>query len=281
MEPFFSIIIPTCNRNHLLGQCLDKLKPGAQTLAFDLYEVVVSDDSPGYLAEAFCRENYPWVTYTRGPQKGPAANRNNGAGLAKYGWLVFLDDDCLPDANILSAYLQAINQYPKLQVFEGVILPEGPKPDARAFAPVKDTPGFLWSCNFAISKPAFEAVRGFDEMYKYPHMEDKDLQLRLEKAGHLIHFVPASKVVHPWRALASGRTLALREEAFVYYCYKHQYAFKLKVYVRKLFFFYLSAIRQKFSLRGAFQMGYQYLQHLIIFLRHYPQWKAKYRHLLP
>lgn len=271
-----SVIIPTCNRNELLGLCLDKLAPGAQTLPASDYEVIVSDDGKDYPAEAFCKLHYPWVRYTRGPQKGPAANRNKGAKLAVSGWLIFLDDDCLPDMGILQAYLDVVNEHPGSHVLEGIILPEGPKPNALSFAPIKQVQGFLWSCNFAISKTAFNSVEGFDEVFRYAHMEDKDLQVRLEKAGFQLRFVPAAFVIHPWRVLTDGRNLGIREESFVYYCSKHGLNFRPRVYVRKLFFFYFSRVRENWSFFYAWTLFRQYLVHLYIFFKHYKGWKEKY-----
>lgn len=256
--------------------CLNRLAAGVQTLPGNQYEVIVSDDSTCYEAETFCGEKYSWVHYARGPQKGPAANRNNGAALAKYDWLVFLDDDCLPDAHLLEAYSMAIGTHPDAQVLEGVILPEGPKPNARAFAPIKEVAGFLWSCNFCISREAFQAVGGFDEKFRYAHMEDKDLQVRLENKGFTLQFVPFARVIHPWRVLNSGKTLGIREESFLYYCAKHRLAFRPPVYVKKLFFFYFSRVRERWSFIDALYLFRQYLVHLFVVFRHYPSWKRKY-----
>ena len=99
-----SVIIPTCNRNDLLGKCLDCLSPNIQTLSASSYEVIVTDDSKQHQAKQFVEENYGWVKWIAGPQRGPAENRNNGAKNANGEWLIFIDDDCLPDAKILEVY---------------------------------------------------------------------------------------------------------------------------------------------------------------------------------
>jgi GT2 family glycosyltransferase len=272
----FSVIIPTCHRNELLGKCLDRLAPGAQTLPAHQYEVIVTDDSTGEGAETFCKQYYPWVRYTRGPRKGPAANRNNGARLAAGDWLVFIDDDCEPNQTILQEYYFKIQSHPEIQVLEGTILPKEPKPEIFSFAPIKDTAGFLWSCNFCIHFKAFRHVGGFDEIFKYPHMEDKDLQVRLENSGYTILFVPQASVIHPWRTLASPRTLAIREESFIYFYKKHKLDFKVLVFARKLFFFYASRVKEQFSFQGLFQAGIRYFVHITVFLAHLPGWKRKY-----
>ncbi len=120
-QQLISVIIPSCNRNELLGKCLNALKPGVQTIGSDSYEIIVTDDSKGDIAAAFIQKNYAWAKWVKGPGKGPAANRNNGAKNAKGEWLVFIDDDCLPDNSLITAYEKAIYIYKDVQVFEGYI----------------------------------------------------------------------------------------------------------------------------------------------------------------
>ena len=61
-----SVIIPTCHRNDLLAECLDRLAPGRQqgqaSGQLD-YEVIVTDDGQHTTAETMIREHYPWVRW--------------------------------------------------------------------------------------------------------------------------------------------------------------------------------------------------------------------------
>jgi len=86
------------------------LASGQQYFPFGQYEVIVTDDGRDFNVEAFCKVNFPWVKYIQGPQKGPADNRNNGSKAAKHHWLVFLDDDCIPDKSLLHEYYLSISQ---------------------------------------------------------------------------------------------------------------------------------------------------------------------------
>src|SRR5260221_10177556 len=106
-----SVIIPTCNRNDLLGKCLEKLQYGIQNLSMDEYEVIVSDDGIGNAAKEFIATSFPWAKWVEGPKRGPAANRNNGAKHAEGEWLVFVDDDVIPDNLLLQNYLKSINNF--------------------------------------------------------------------------------------------------------------------------------------------------------------------------
>src|SRR5690606_18361514 len=100
----YSVIIPTCNRPDLLRACLQCLISERQLICASRYQIIVSndgDDTSAYLS--VCEEN-PDVVWVKGPGKGPAANRNYGASMADTPWLIFLDDDCLPEIGWLAAY---------------------------------------------------------------------------------------------------------------------------------------------------------------------------------
>lgn len=198
---FFSIIIPTCNRADLLAQCLSHIAIALQQPGVPPAEVWVTDDSAGTETETMLRKAFPQVFYTRGPRRGPAANRNNGARLAAGIWLVFLDDDCLPAPGLLKAYAEAIHAEPEQWIFEGAILPVGEQTAFNQECPVNTTGGNLWSCNFCISRLHFIQLQGFDETFPFPAMEDMDLHCRAA-AVQPLRFVPAAQVLHPWKTIA-------------------------------------------------------------------------------
>lgn len=191
------MIIPTCNRNELLGKCLDRLMPGTQTLAADAYEVIVSDDGAGEGAKTFCRQHYPWVRYVRGPRRGPAANRNNGASIAAGDWLVFTDDDCLPDTGWLHAYLRAIAAFPDCKAFEGAIWPDDEELLKKDMAecPVNTKGGCFWSANIMVQRDLFKKIGGFNERFKLAANEDQYI-MKMILPYTAITFVEQAKVVH-------------------------------------------------------------------------------------
>ena len=65
--------------------------------------------------------------------------------------------------------------------------------------PVNETGGYLWSCNFAIAKPLFAELDGFDEGFRSAAMEDVELRWRLADHGIGPPFVDAAVVRHQWR----------------------------------------------------------------------------------
>ncbi|MDA3614197.1 glycosyltransferase family 2 protein [Polluticaenibacter yanchengensis] len=193
----FSIIIPSCNRPDLLRRCLNALHPDVQNVDPVLYEVIVTDDSDNEETLRMLQKDFSWVKWMKGPKNGIAANRNNAVSSALGKWLVFTDDDCIPGSNWIKAYHDAITRNDGISVFEGKTIADRPQERFDEEAPVNETGGCLWSCNFCISKSLFNSIGGFNEQLKFA-MEDVDLHKRLS-AGHLILFTKEAFVIHPWR----------------------------------------------------------------------------------
>lgn len=193
----FSVIVPTFQRNKLLAQCLNRLSNENQGIT-DQYEVIVSDDSLLDVAKEMVETEFPWVKWIKGPGKGPAANRNSAVNYALGEWLIFTDDDCLPDSSWLNAYKTAIINYPENQVFEGRTYSDRPKKAFNEISPVNESGGIMPSCNFMIQKKLFLQIKGFDENFKF-YFEDMDLYYRIKKTANYPVFVKKASVCHPWR----------------------------------------------------------------------------------
>lgn len=219
--PLFSVIIPTCQRNDLLAKCLDRLVPEVQTLPAEQYEVIVSDDGSQNTAEHLVREQYRWVKWVAGPRKGPAANRNNGARHAQGEWLVFIDDDCIPDQQWLESFAAAITDDSSQFVLEGRTYVDRERQSLGETSPINETGGYLWSCNFAIKRSLFFSLKGFDVRFSYAAMEDVDLRLRLIDAGQNFSFVTAAAVCHPWRPKGGWKKLKQHQAATLTYLSIH------------------------------------------------------------
>lgn len=204
-----SVIIPTCNRNDLLSQCLNLLLNNRKTFLID-FEIIVSDDSHTNSTKELISQHYPNVTWIRGPKRGPAANRNNGARFANGEWLIFIDDDCLPNENLLTNYNTAIGSYPAILIFEGKISVDRPQRAFNEESPVNEFGGYLWSCNFAIKKEFLFSINGFDENFPFAAMEDVDLEYRIKKLGAEIVFVKGAEVIHPWRVQKNVYSITLK-----------------------------------------------------------------------
>lgn len=218
MTPFWSVVVPTRNRRCELCACLGRLAPGAQTLAAEKYEVIVSDDGDFDATDRWLRSEFAWARHVRGPRRGPAANRNSGARAARGEWLAFADDDVLPSPNWLASYSSVVSRG---SVLEGRTTCEAGVASPRMHAPENNDGGALWSCNFAIRREVFDAIGGFDEGFIYAHMEDADIRERLRATGHALVWVADAIVDHPPRRLPSGTQMGAYRAAEVRYLYKH------------------------------------------------------------
>jgi glycosyltransferase involved in cell wall biosynthesis len=232
--PFLSVIVPTCNRNQDLDRCLRALirndhgfAIGSVTRSFQVrgrpefdYEIIVTDDGRTSTAEAMLQQAFPFVRWIQGPKCGPAANRNYGAKNAKGDWLLFLDDDCVPDPGWIEAYRLACSTT-DCGVLEGKTVSIGKKTRADQVCPINETGGLLWSCNFAIKRDLFFQVGGFDESYPSPSMEDLDLTVRLRRSGHRIQFLAEGLIAHPWRPRHGLKFVRLQAKSIVYFVCKH------------------------------------------------------------
>jgi GT2 family glycosyltransferase len=192
---YISVVIPAYN---LLEDCIKALSPEIQQPPCE-YEVIVTDDKQNSPTKNLLDEKYPWAKWIEGPHRGVAANRNNGVKHAQGEWIVFIDNDCIPDKMLIQTYIHAINNNPDILVFEGCIKPDRPKRHFLEEAPINETGGYFWTCNVMIQKDFFSNVlKGFDEDF-FMYCEDVDIRERIKKTNQSILFIKEAFVIHPWR----------------------------------------------------------------------------------
>lgn len=199
----FSLIIPTCNRPEFLESCLNVVASLKKSLSNSEYEVIVTDDSLDDGTRLMMASKFPQFSWLAGPKRGPAANRNNGARKALGRWLIFLDDDVIPDNNILLAYSNAIIKFPDSHAFEGAIFPDNwdlLKKDMSE-CPVNDTGGCFWSANIAITKELFSEIGGFNEAFLIAAQEDQEIFDRI-RLKSIVPFLREAFVIHPVRIVS-------------------------------------------------------------------------------
>jgi glycosyltransferase involved in cell wall biosynthesis len=147
-----SIIIPTFNREKELNTCLERLF--LNNYNFSNIEVIVSNDNIKNNVSNELKNKFPLVKFVIGPGKGPAQNRNFGAKIASGKWIIFLDDDCIPQQNWLLNYSLEIDKGLEI-IFEGKTIADREKQRYDEVSPINLIGGKLWSCNFAIRKGCF------------------------------------------------------------------------------------------------------------------------------
>lgn len=197
------IVIPCAGRGDDLMRLLTSLHAEcAASIALYVESITVTDDRWTEALRDRLRASFPSVRYVAGPARGPAVNRNHGAGFGDAKWILFLDDDCYVDSELLQAYIRRIEAAPRAEVFEGAIHAVGDRPNGNHHAPLNTTGGYLWSCNLLIQRRVFEAVGRFDEEFPFACLEDCDLMDRLKGRRAVIVFADDAVVLHPWRSIS-------------------------------------------------------------------------------
>ncbi len=277
--PRFSVVIPTCRRNDLLAKCLRCLTGGRQRLEAGQFEIIVTDDSPpGEDAAAMVRRDFPSVRWLAGPRHGPAANRNHGAAAARADWLVFTDDDCLPQATWLLAFAQRLDAgIGDCRVLEGRTTDAGIKAGPFYMAPDNEKGGLLWSCNLAIDRRFFEELGGFDQRFPFPHLEDVDLRLRLDDGGHRYLFVPDACVDHPPRPISSALRWVQTQESAYYLARKRgvsvaHFGLSPSLYLRGC----VRGFRHCRHWREMIRLAGRIVEEVIFLALYLPRWAVKY-----
>jgi GT2 family glycosyltransferase len=191
--PTIAIIIPTRNRHELLKRCLSRLIPYVRS--HSECSIVVSDDGDALETRKVLVGELAMVQVVQGPCRGPAANRNCGAAHAAAELLIFLDDDCMPDLDLIAVYRDAALNNPEIGVFEGRISAEGEASSFADYVPANETGGYLWSCNFAVRQNLFAKINGFDERFPFAAVEDVDFHQRVKSYSRVL-FLPKARVLH-------------------------------------------------------------------------------------
>ncbi len=112
-QPLVSIIIPTYNRAHLIGETLDSII--AQT--YQNWECIVTDDgstddTDTVMAMYVANDSrFKYFHRPAGKPKGANACRNNGLDKSLGDYIIFFDSDDLMTEDHIEVKLQAILQY--------------------------------------------------------------------------------------------------------------------------------------------------------------------------
>lgn len=188
----FSIVIPTYKTDVVLMQCLDALSH--QSVDRKFFEVIVVNDGgkSDIYEKLSCLKDKLTLKYFYQENKGPAAARNIGLKHAKGNIILFLDDDSLPPKDWLKTVMKAWENFPDFDGIGGYTISEFTdsiycRVNSDFFnwyleqhANDKLHP-FLVTCNSGYKKGILDRVGNFDESYKKPSGEDRDLNIKISK----------------------------------------------------------------------------------------------------
>jgi GT2 family glycosyltransferase len=190
-----SVVVPTRNRRDELARCLGALK--AQRTARSYEVIVVDDGSLPPLREA---ETTPAVLI-RGRGDGPAAARNAGIAHAQGDFVLFTDDDAIPDLDWVEAACDFLERSPGYVGVGGRTV--SPRFDYLYEHSVECDDAAFWTCNVAYRRDALQRLGGFYEGFRDAHCEDLDLGYRALEVGQF-GFDPDMRVAHLPRPVPLG-----------------------------------------------------------------------------
>ncbi|WP_222565174.1 glycosyltransferase [Novilysobacter antarcticus] len=213
-DPRASIIIPVFNQlEHTLG-CLRALAAHPPRAAIEI--IVVDDgssDGSGTVLPAIEGLRY----HRRADNQGFIAACNDGASLARGEFVVFLNNDTIPQPGWLDRLLDTFGRFPdtglagaqlvypdgRLQEAGGIVFADGSgwnygrfeAPDAPRHAFVREA-DYCSGAAIAIRRSLFAELGGFDSRYSPAYFEDTDLAFAVRAAGLKVRYQPAARVVH-------------------------------------------------------------------------------------
>ncbi len=213
-QPRASIVIPVYNQFAHTLSCLRAIAAYPPECACEV--IVVddgsSDETEGALAQV------EGLTYHRRRQNGGfIAACNDGATLSRGEYVVFLNNDTLPQPGWLDALLATFDQHPgtglagaqliypdgRLQEAGGLVFADGNAHNLGKFESPNDprysyvrAADYCSGAAIAIPRQLFERIGAFDTRYAPAYFEDTDLAFAVRDAGYGVLYQPASQVVH-------------------------------------------------------------------------------------
>jgi GT2 family glycosyltransferase len=174
-------------------------------------ELIVADNTAAGLVNELARDPVKVVRAAR--ERSSYHARNAGARAARNDWLLFMDADCVPSANLLDTYLaEPIPE--RCGALSGEIVGD---PAQRGFVAryarsrnflnradglLGPDSGAVYTGNVLVRRAAFEALGGFAEGIRSGG--DIDLSRRLPASGWAVQYRPAAAVQHRHRESLAG-----------------------------------------------------------------------------
>jgi len=213
-----SIVIPTFNRAFLLPRTIPALA-NQQTTPDIEYEVIFvsngSTDSSGViLQDAVSRYPDKFRYIYSPPTGGPSAPRNIGIRAATGEVIIILDDDVLPDPELLLRHAEFHKEHPEQHhaALGEAYVPSHLRDDPMSlfhsfpYEQVRDLDRLrylhFWTCNVSVKRQFMLAHGMFDERFLY--YEDMICAHRLASQGMHLCFLPSARGQHLHQLQASA-----------------------------------------------------------------------------
>lgn len=215
-----SIVVPHYNDELRLRRCLHELE--SQIGPHTATEVVVVDNNSPQIDLEQLADDFPWARFVSETIPGAAAARNRGIAETTGSGLLFIDADCVPSSDWLTAASQISDRHDivggRIDVFDET---DPPRSGAEAFETVFafNNRRYIEQENFTVTANLLARRSVFDDVgvFKPRVSEDKEWCQRAVKAGYRIEYADSMSVRHPsrsdWQALKK-KWQRLTDEAF-------------------------------------------------------------------
>jgi glycosyltransferase involved in cell wall biosynthesis len=185
MTPFFSIVLPTFNRAHLVGRAIESIR--AQTFA-DWELIIIDDgswDNTFEIIQPFVL-NDDRLRYHYAQNRGLAMARNTGIQMSIGEYITFLDSDDEYAPEHLALRAEYLKERPEVELLHGGVEVIGPEMVADKHDPSRQIP--ISECvvggTFVIRRDLAERLQGFHDI---AYGDDTDFFARAEKTTAIIH----------------------------------------------------------------------------------------------
>jgi GT2 family glycosyltransferase/glycosyltransferase involved in cell wall biosynthesis len=231
--PRCSIVIPIHNRASLTRQCLNAVLRDPATASF---ETIVVDDGSTDDTTSMLAEFGGLIRIVRHPEtRGFATASNSGASEARGEYLIFLNNDTVPEAGWIDALVAYADLRPNVAVVGSKLLyPDGTIQHAGIVVTVERIPRHIYlgfpgdhpataksrpfqavtAAATLIRRDVFVAASGFDESFLNGY-EDIDLCLRLRDEGYDVHYCHTSVLYHYEKATRGVEASSENHELFL------------------------------------------------------------------
>lgn len=226
------VVICTRNRPVQVAQTLDALR--AQTRPG--FPIVVVDQSESLSTEVTSRAaSDPLLSVIHDTGRGLSRARNIAWRATSEDWLIFIDDDCVPNPDFTAAFARTVDEHPSIDMVSGHVgarIRGIERPDDLVFSafPVDQErtvsgrwthpSGVGFGVCFGVRRAMVDRLGGWDERLgpgvpEFPAADDMDFNFRMLRSGGIAHLTPEIRSQHDqWRtraeivALYAGYTAA-------------------------------------------------------------------------
>lgn len=200
---FFSVIIPTYNRQPILEKCLRALEKQqiAEHSRIAGYEIVLVDDGSTDGTLEWLQANaaqFPHVKSLCQNHQGPAAARNLGVESSTGDTIIFIDSDLVVTENFLQAHADGLTQGGDRVFTYGQVINtcNFENPASEPYKLTDFSAAYFATGNVAIARHWLQKAGLFDTRFQMYGWEDLELGVRLKQLGLKLLKCPAAVGYH-------------------------------------------------------------------------------------